>query len=152
MFWFNREDPRAVFVDKREAQLLVVDRGTAGTRGRKPKRIRPGVVADFTALPFAANSFNHVVFDPPHLLGTPSSSGLLMFAYGSLRPQWKEDLRAGFSECFRVLKCGGTLIFKWSETQIPLREVLALTPHCPLYGHRTGKKAQTHWVAFVKTA
>jgi hypothetical protein len=31
-----------------------------------------------------------------------------------------------------------------------LREVLALTPEKPLYGHRSGKKAQTHWVAFLK--
>ena len=32
-----------------------------------------------------------------------------------------------------------------------LREVLALTPEKPLYGHKTGAKARTHWVAFVKT-
>jgi hypothetical protein len=28
--------------------------------------------------------------------------------------------------------------------------VLALTPEKPLYGHRSGKKAQTHWIAFLK--
>jgi SAM-dependent methyltransferase len=59
-------------------------------------------------------------------------------------------LRGGFSECFRVLKPGGTLIFKWAETEIPLAEVLALTEHQPLYGHRSGKAAKTHWVAFIK--
>jgi hypothetical protein len=31
-----------------------------------------------------------------------------------------------------------------------LREILALTPARPLYGHRTGKQAKTHWVAFLK--
>jgi SAM-dependent methyltransferase len=49
-------------------------------------------------------------------------------------------LRLGFAECFRVLRPGGTLIFKWNETQVPLKEVLALTPHKPLFGHPNGRK------------
>ena len=49
-----------------------------------------------------------------------------------------------------MLKPHGTLIFKWNEVDIPLREVLALTPEKPLYGLRSGKKANTHWVAFIK--
>jgi SAM-dependent methyltransferase len=74
------------------------------------------------------------------------------FSYGSLNKEtWQDDLRLGFAECFRVLKPNGTLIFKWNEVDIPLREVLALTPEKPLYGHRSGKKANTHWVAFVKS-
>jgi transcription elongation factor Elf1 len=59
-------------------------------------------------------------------------------------------LRQGFSECFRVLKLGGTLIFKWSELDIPTKEVLALTPMKPLYGHISGKRSKTHWIAFIK--
>jgi hypothetical protein len=38
------------------------------------------------------------------------------------------------------------------EAEIPLREVLELTNEKPLYGHRSGKKAQTHWVAFINRA
>lgn len=30
--------------------------------------------------------------------------------------------------------------------------VPALAPERPLFGHRSGKKAQTHWVAFIKEA
>ena len=59
-------------------------------------------------------------------------------------------LAGGFAECFRVLKPNGTLIFKWCETQIPLRDILALTPEKPLYGHKGGAKSVTHWVAFLK--
>lgn len=59
-------------------------------------------------------------------------------------------IRAGFAECFRVLRPEGVLVFKWNEIEVPLREVLALTPERPLYGHRTGKQAKTHWVAFLK--
>ena len=66
------------------------------------------------------------------------------------RATWKDDLRAGFAECFRVLRPEGTLIFKWSESDIPVREVLALTPMKPLYGHRSGKAGKTLWVAFMK--
>lgn len=60
-------------------------------------------------------------------------------------------LRQGFAECFRVLKPNGTLIFKWNETDIKVSEVLALTPHAPLLGHKSGKASKTHWITFFKT-
>jgi hypothetical protein len=41
--------------------------------------------------------------------------------YGRLNKEtWRDDLRAGFAEAFRVLWLHGVLIFKWNETQIPL--------------------------------
>jgi SAM-dependent methyltransferase len=64
--------------------------------------------------------------------------------YGALDKNWKEDIRSGFAECFRVLKEDGVLIFKWNEHDIPLREVLALTPVKPLFGHPSGKQMKTH--------
>ena len=63
---------------------------------------------------------------------------------------WREMLRLGFAECFRVLRPEGTLIFQWSESDYPVREILALTPERPLYGHRSGKFSKTHWIAFLK--
>lgn len=59
-------------------------------------------------------------------------------------------IRRGFAECFRVLRPGGTLIFKWNELAVPVREILALTPERPLYGHKSGKASKTHWIAFLK--
>lgn len=45
----------------------------------------------------------------------------------------------------------GTLIFKWSEVQIPLSKVLdAIGDYEPLFGHRSGKNMNTHWMAFMK--
>jgi SAM-dependent methyltransferase len=79
------------------------------------------------------------------------STGKIGFSYGLLTDNWRDDLAKGFSECFRVLKPYGTLIFKWAETEFPLKEVLALTKEKPLYGHKSGKKATTHWVSFIKT-
>jgi hypothetical protein len=56
----------------------------------------------------------------------------------------------GFAEFFRVLRPEVTLIFKWCEYDVPVAEVLSLTPEKPLYGHRSGKQSKTHWIAFLK--
>ena len=73
-----------------------------------------------------------------------------MKKYGKLPPNWKEYLRDGFAECWRVLRPYGTLIFKWCEYDIPTKEVIAVIGREPLYGHRSGKQSRTHWMAFVK--
>jgi len=79
-----------------------------------------------------------------------SDRSWLAARYGRLGADWRDDLRAGFSECFRVLRPEGTLIFKWNEAQVPLRDVLALAPQPPLFGHRSGRRSMTHWLAFFK--
>ncbi len=127
--WFDRADTRARFVDRR-CEEHMIDRGEGSAQH---VIIAPDVVADFTALPFADESFFHVVFDPPHC-NRASPTGYLAKKYGVLVDGWEEMLRGGFSECFRVLKPHGTLIFKWSSVQIPLSRVLALTDARPLYG------------------
>lgn len=147
MFWFDRKDSRALYLDKRRETHSVKD--CSVNSGEREIVVDPDMLADFTALPFPDSSFLHVVFDPPHVQRNGDSSWMLK-KYGVLRGQWREEIRQGFAECFRVLKPGGTLIFKWCEIEIPLREILALTPERPLYGHRTGKAAKTHWVAFIK--
>ena len=60
-------------------------------------------------------------------------------------------LTSGFNECMRVLKPNGVLVFKWSEIQIPLREILSLFPQKPLFGNRAIKRGnKTHWLCFMK--
>lgn len=63
---------------------------------------------------------------------------------------WPQMIHDGFAECMRVLDDYGTLIFKWSEVQIPLKKVLEAIGHEPLFGHRSGKNMKTHWLAFMK--
>ena len=150
MFWFDNKDERTLYIDIREKCERIVDIGTPGTIGRKPIIVNPDIVADFRNMPFEDNSFYHVVFDPPHFYKGAGKTGKIAFQYGLLKETWKDDIKKGFSECFRVLKPNCTLIFKWCESEIPLKEVLKLTDVKPLYGHRSGKKAQTHWVAFIK--
>lgn len=138
MMWFNPRDARALYVDKRR-EHHVIDIGSPGTIGRKDCVVDPDVLADFTELPFPANTFSLVVMDPPHLRRL-EARGTLTKKYGVLIPGWEEMLRGAFEECFRVLKPHGTLIFKWCETEIPLERVLALTDEQPLFGHRSGAK------------
>ena len=149
MFWFDRAHPDAVFVDNRREQHTLTDKSSTG--GSRELVINPDLVADFTDLPFQDGQFALVVFDPPHLVGN-GRSGWLAKKYGKLGAGWRDDLRRGFAECFRVLRADGTLVFKWNEHEIPVRDVLALTPEKPLFGNRCGKTAKSHWLVFMKPA
>ena len=136
MFYFDKHDDRVLFQDIRKLETTLCD-------GRHFE-VNPDVQADFTNMPYPANSFRMVVFDPPHLLRSiencktchiynePSpknkATGYQMIKYGALgNADWKEVLRKGFAECFRVLMPGGFLIFKWNETDIKVSEILKLT-------------------------
>lgn len=150
MMWFDRQDQRCLFGDRRSESLVVTDR-THREDGTRALSIHPDTRMDFRRLPFADAAFPLVVFDPPHLVRAGPRSWLAA-KYGKLGADWRDDLRAGFAECFRVLRSEGTLVFKWAEVQIPLREILALTPEKPLFGHTSGKRSATHWLTFMKEA
>lgn len=149
MFWFDRADPRAIYLDKRQEAHELPDKSSKG--GKRSLVVAPDVVADFTALPFDNESFALVVFDPPHFVRNGEKSWTAL-KYGTLKGDWRDMLRRGFVECFRVLKDEGTLIFKWNESDIPVSQILALTPERPLVGNRCGKNAQSHWIVFMKPA
>jgi len=92
----------------------------------------------------------HVLCNEPHLLNLSEKSWMRK-KYGVLdKDTWRDDLRKGFGECFRVLKTNGTLIFKWNEHSIPLKSILELTDQVPVLGHPSGKRMNTHWVLFIK--
>ncbi len=154
MFWFDKDNPDVEFCDKRRLERTEY----------YPNRfieITPDTVCDFTALPFADESFCLVVFDPPHLVQAGKNS-MMALKYGKLEGDWKSELSKGFSECMRVLKTDGVLVFKWSEIQIPLSEILPLFSQKPLFGNRQrqggfsnfekkGKGGnKTHWLCFMK--
>jgi hypothetical protein len=149
MMWFDPANPNVVFGDRRSETLTVTDNSHRNAAGTRTIRIEPDTLMDFRAMPFADGSFKLVAFDPPHLVQAGPKSWLAA-KYGKLSDDWREDLRKGFAECFRVLASDGVLVFKWNEMQIKTREVLALTPHQPLFGHTSGKRAGTHWIVFMK--
>lgn len=141
--WFNKHDPRAIFMDKRKETH--VDTYPCGT---KTNIIDPCIVANFTDIPYPDNSFHLVVFDPPHI--EQSTVCQITKKYGSLSGDWRKMLEQGFAECFRILKPNGVLIFKWNDCHFPVSEILALTSEKPLFGHKSGKKMGTHWITFMK--
>ena len=141
--WFDKQDDRALYLDKR-----CEEHTNEYPSGKKSLKISPDIIGDFTDIKQPDNSFYIVVFDPPHL--KRNSLGEITKRYGNLKDDWKDMIRNGFKECFRVLKPNGTLIFKWNEVQFPIKEILKLTDQKPLFGHKSGIKMQTHWVCFIK--
>lgn len=138
MFHFDKNNPLVTFMDIRKGDYSV---------NSKKVLVNPDIVADFRDMPFENESFYLVIYDPPHLLWA-GRRGRLKAAYGDLNNDtWKDDIRKGFEECWRVLKPGGTLVFKWSEVQIKKSEVEPLYPAPPVFGNRRSK---THWVVFFK--
>ena len=137
MFWFNKNHPEVVYIDNRKIAEQKLSNG-------QYFKIKPDVIMDFRKLKLKDKQFFLVVFDPPHLR-LNGKSGWMAKKYGRLNKKtWKEDLRAGFKECFRVLKNNGTLVFKWNEFEVPLKEILTLTPVKPLFGHNRGLIVQRH--------
>jgi hypothetical protein len=143
--WHDKNHPNAVYIDiKKEPK------GFLGY-GRKEK-LEPDYIMDFRKMDFKDKSFKLVLFDPPHISKFGKTS-LFRKKFGCLDPKnWQSDLKAGFKECWRVLDDYGVLIFKWSDSEIPFKEVLALTEEQPLFFNTTNYKSTsiTKWFCFMK--
>lgn len=139
MFWFDKNNPDVLFLDIREGEFHCSNGRTV--------IVSPDQVADFRNLPFDDNTFQMVVFDPPHRRDL-TDNNWMQHTYGQLFPTWEADIKAGFDECMRVLKPKGVLIFKWSEDKIKTKRILNIIKVPPLFGHTTGTK--TIWMAFMK--
>lgn len=158
MFYYDKNDERVLFQDIRNISTHLCD-------GRLFE-VKPDVQADFTNMPYENECFSMVIFDPPHLLRNignlkfaeqydslnekTTPTGYQHIKYGALYSDWRDMLSKGFAECFRVLKPGGFLIFKWNETDIKVSEILKLTDEKPVFGHISGKRSNTHWICFMK--
>ena len=146
MFWYDKENPDAIFMDN-----LVVEKGAFKNNWNPGWCVNPDVVSDFRNMPFPDCSFQVVVYDPPHLT-SGSMKSVINKKYGLLnKDTWKQDLIAGFTECWRVLKVNGILIFKWNEANIKAKSLVRDFPVQPLFGDFTGKTGKTIWMTFLKT-
>ena len=146
---------RRFYADQADSRVLACDirhEDLTEEIGR-PCNVSPDEIQDFRNLPAEwTGRFDLVLFDPPHLVHAGEKSWLRA-KYGILdRENWRADLAAGFAEGFRVLREGGTLLFKWAETQIRVSEVLKLTDQKPLIANRFPTKSGTHWIVFYKEA
>ncbi len=143
MFWFDEHNPDVTFMDIRSETHLL--------SGGNLFTVKPDIVADFRNIPFPDETFDLVVFDPPHLHKRAGENMDIVKKYGRLGHHWKQDIKAGFEECMRVLQRNGFLVFKWSEREITVRELLKVIGCVPLFGHKSGKRMLTHWMMFSKT-
>ena len=143
LFWFNKNHPRVLYNDLRTKEK--------GYNSYRPNReIKPDTNFDFRNLPFPDKSFKLVVFDPPHMFSNGETFRMVK-DYGYLnKDTWKEDLKRGFDECWRVLEDYGVLIFKWNEASVKKKEVLQVIGKKPLFGHPILSKIPTHWFCFMK--
>lgn len=143
MFYFDKDHDKLLTMDRRQGKEDL------SRFGRSNLMIEPDIIGDFKDLPFPDESFYHIVFDPPHLIHGGDNSYMIQ-KYGKLnKDSWKEDISKGFKECFRVLKHHGTMVFKWSEYQIKINEVLKCFDKKPLYGNKNGS-GHTYWFVFYK--
>ena len=56
MFWFDKENPEVIYMDKRAEKHLLKDKSVKG--GLRTLIIDPDIQADFTDIPFPDNRFN----------------------------------------------------------------------------------------------
>jgi 23S rRNA G2069 N7-methylase RlmK/C1962 C5-methylase RlmI len=126
MFWFNKHHPDALYLDIRIVSPIKLSNGATFN-------VQPDAFMDFRALDLPSNSFPLVVFDPPHVARAGAKS-FLANKYGYLdKETWREDIRKGFEECFRVLKPNGTLVFKWNECHILIGTIAGATAFRPAW-------------------
>lgn len=140
MFYCDKDDCRVLFCDIKQEAVRKISNGSYFG-------VTPDKIHDFRNMDFKDASFSLVIFDPPHLFCGKKS--FMYTKYGTLEHfgKWKEDLTKGFAEGMRILKPYGTLVFKWNEDQIRLKEILPLFGQKPLFGHKTNK---THFLVFMK--
>lgn len=148
--WFDKANPAVVYCDKRRETHTGIWKNSS-EKSEHACMIDPDVQCDFTDLPFPDNTFHLVIFDPPHLIKAKETSWMVK-KYGKLDASWPRMLHDGFSECMRVLKPDGVLIFKWSEHDISAEKVWHAIGQKPLFGHHSGKKMGTFWACFMKGA
>ena len=146
-FYFDKNNSIVLFGDIRDESYVQCDSPIFN--------VHPDQKMDFRNLPFEDNSFSLVIFDPPHLYNLGSNSYMAQ-SYGVLnKDTWKEDLAKGFRECWRVLKPQGSLVFKWTNKDIPLSNILDLfKPISPVCGDKKVTNPKTHvsrfWLVFFK--
>jgi hypothetical protein len=143
MFWFDKQNPLAFYIDARQMDAGFVD-------ARPNFAVEPDAIMDFTNMEFDDETFYLTVFDPPHLKNNAGDTSYMVKKYGKLPKDWQSYIKKGFDECWRVTKTNGVIIFKWNETQIKTTDVIKAIGRQPLFGHTTNSRGTTKWMTFMK--
>lgn len=128
--WFDKNNPLAIFLDKRES-------------------VKPTIVCDTRNIPDSVgNDFDLVVFDPPHL-NTGANSNMAKCYGHHTTAEILDTVEKSSAEAHRVTRSNALMAFKWNTHDIKLERVLKLMPQWEaLFGHLTkdGPRSQTYWV------
>jgi hypothetical protein len=129
--WFDKNHPRAVYLDKRA-------------------EVNPTVVCDTREIPESVGSrFNLVVFDPPHL-NTGKNSNMSKCYGHHTTAEILETIEKTAHQAHKISAPHALMAFKWNDHDIRLERVLKLMPQWePLFGHCTNKdrpRSKTYWV------
>lgn len=133
--WFNRIHPDTIYVDIRP-------------------EVSPTLIADTRMLPFPDDTFNLIVFDPPHVVHGKNSA--MAQAYGAFPAEEIRDTVTRSSiEAFRVSTPSALMAFKWNTHDVKLQRILDLMEGWePLFGHltatRTKHRSSTYWALLRK--
>lgn len=127
--WFNKNHPLATYVDIRP-------------------EVKPDIVANLCELKdFADNTFDLVVFDPPHL--NTGKNSIFAKSYGHFTTEQILKIICGAAkEAHRVTISNALMALKWNDHDIKLQRVFNLMPQWePLFGHLTkdGPGSKTYW-------
>jgi hypothetical protein len=129
----NKQNPHVLYIDQRP-------------------EVKPDEVQDFRRLPYEDKQFKLVIIDPPHRSDNSPDSWFTR-DYGSLNKEtWKDDIKQGLSECWRVLEDYGVLVFKWNDHQYKTKHLYPLFPAEPIVQQITtnGTSSKTYWFLFMK--
>lgn len=129
----HKQNPCVLFLDQR-LEVKGVSKGVTMPR-KDPNgapipsqpgwKCAPDLLGDFTHLDmFEDETFDHIVWDPPHVI--KKGTGFITMKYGYLGDKWKDTLKRGFTELWRILKTKSTLQFKWAENDIPKEDIVKL--------------------------
>jgi len=152
MMWYEKNHPLVTYLDSRKGKISY-------QYPNSPKKvtikINPDVVADWTkTIPFDDGEFDVVLFDPPHIIQS-SNKGIMAMKFTVLSPDdWKQTLKKGIDELFRVLKPNGMFILKWCESCKSVDEVIKLFSYPAVFGTNQRSKRKNSgdicWVCFLK--
>lgn len=136
---------RSMWIDKHYKDAIYID--------IRPE-VKPDIICDSKHTPFENQTFDMIVFDPPHLHSNGNNSIFGSKYGGPYEKQYILDFVQGaFIEFERILKDEGVVMFKWSERDIELDKILKYTyPFIPIFGQfwASRYKGNTSWTCLVK--